>query len=432
MVDEKYDVVIVGAGPAGISAAIPLAKAGLKVIVLERGEYPGSKNVMGGILYRHAADEIIPGFYKEAPLERHIIKQSIWIMTKGSAFQVGYQDLELDREPYNSFSVFRANFDNWYAGKARDSGALIINETVVEGLIIEDGKVVGVRTGRPDGDIRCDVVVIADGVNSLLTRDLNLRGELTPDSATLAVKEIINLDEAAINQRFSLTGLQGSTIELVGEITQGMVGIGFIYTNRKSISIGIGALVSELKRTLMRPYELLDSFKNHPFVSPLIEGGENREYLAHMIPEIEFNKLPKPYGSGFLVAGDAAGFGNVVHREGSNLAMTSGFLAAQTILRAKERGDYSENSLSYYKHLLERSYILKDMKKYRNLKKYLETHKEIFTVYPYMLSDAVRELFVVDNVAKKEKQKKIIKAVRQRRPICKILKDLYHGFRAFW
>jgi electron transfer flavoprotein-quinone oxidoreductase len=72
------------------------------------------------------------------------------------------------------------------------------------------------------------------------------------------------------------------------------------------------------------------------------------------------------------------------------------------------------------------------MKKYRNLKKYLETHKEIFTVYPYMLSDAVRELFVVDKVSKKEKQKKIIKAVRQRRPICKILKDLYHGFRAFW
>jgi electron transfer flavoprotein-quinone oxidoreductase len=432
MVDEKFDVVIVGAGPAGISAAIPLAKAGLKVIVIERGEYPGGKNVMGGILYRHALDEIVPGFHREAPLERHIIRQSIWIMTKDSAFQVGYQDLALDSEPYNSYSVFRAHFDNWYADKAKEVGALIVNETVVEGLIDENGRIVGVKTGRPDGDIRCDVVIIADGVNSLLVRDLGLRGELTPDSVTLAVKEIINLDEAVLNQRFSLTKMQGATIELIGEITGGMVGIGFIYTNRKSISVGIGALISEFKRTLIKPYELLDSFKDHPFVSPLIEGGESREYLAHMIPEIELNVLPKPYGSGFLVVGDAAGFGNVVHREGSNLAMTSGYLAAQAILRAKERGDYSENSLSYYKHLLERSYILKDMKKYRNLKKYLETHKEIFTVYPSMLSEAVREFFLVDSIPKKEKQKKIIKAVRQRRPICKILKDLYHGFRAFW
>ncbi|MCL5987126.1 MAG: FAD-dependent oxidoreductase [Actinobacteria bacterium] len=432
MVNEKFDVVIVGAGPAGISAAIPLAKAGLKVIVLERGEYPGSKNVMGGILYRHAVDEVIPGFYKEAPLERHITRQSAWMMTKDSAFQVGYQDLALDREPYNSFSVFRANFDSWYAGKAREADVLIVNETVVEGLIIENGRIVGVKTGRPDGDIRCDVVVIADGVNSLLARDLGLRGELTPDSVTLAVKEIISLDEAVINQRFSLTGLQGATIELVGEITQGMVGIGFIYTNRKSISVGIGALISEFKKTLIRPYELLDSFKSHPFISPLIEGGESREYLAHMIPEIEFNKLPKPYGNGFLLAGDAAGFGNVVHREGSNLAMTSGYLAAQTILKAKERDDYSENSLSYYKQLLERSYIIKDMKKYRNFKKYLETHKEIFTIYPSMLSDAVRELFIVDNVSKKEKQKKILKSIRGKRSLYKIVKDIYSGFRAFW
>ena len=432
MVDEKFDVVIVGAGPAGISAAISLAKAGLKVIVLERGEYPGSKNVMGGILYRHAADEIIPGFHKEAPLERHIIKQSVWMMTKNSAFQLGFQDLALDMEPYNSFSVFRANFDNWYAGKAREAGALIINETVAVGLIIEDGRVVGVRTDRPDGEIICDVVIIADGVNSLLVRDLGLRDELTPDSVTLAVKEIINLDEAVINQRFSLTGMQGATIELIGEITSGMVGIGFIYTNRKSISIGIGSLISEFKRTLIKPYELLDDFKKHPFVAPLIEGGESREYLAHMIPELEFNRLPKPYGSGYLVVGDAAGFGNVVHREGSNLAMTSGYLAAKAILRAKERGDYSNNSLSYYKQLLDSSYIMNDMKKYKFFKNYLLSHNELFTLYPTLISNAARELFTVDNIPKKEKQKKIIKAIRQKRPICKILRDLYHGFRAFW
>lgn len=147
---EKFDVIVVGAGPAGISCSYELAKAGVNVLLIERGEYPGSKNVMGGVLYRKMMEDVIPEFWKEAPLERPIVEQRFMMMDKESAVTVGYKGMEWGQEPYNNFTVLRAKFDQWFAGKAVEQGALLVNETVVLECIVEDGKVVGVRTDRPD------------------------------------------------------------------------------------------------------------------------------------------------------------------------------------------------------------------------------------------------------------------------------------------
>lgn len=430
MEEEKFDVVVVGAGPAGLAAAYVLSQAGLQVLVFERGEYPGGKNVMGGILYRQPTEAVFPGFWKEAPLERPIVEQRIMVLTKDSAVSMGYKTARFAQEPYNSFTVLRAKFDRWLAGKVEEAGAFILPETVVEGLIRENGKVVGVRTGREDGDVRCDVVIAADGVNSLIARDAGLHNELKGDQVALAVKEVIALPKEKIEDRFNLEPGQGVAIELVGEATGRMLGTAFIYTNQDSLSVGVGAIASEFAASGIKPYELIEQLKNHPAVKPLVAGGETKEYLAHLIPEGGFKAIPKLYADGLLVAGDAAMLVNSLHREGSNLALTSGKLAAQAVLQAKEKGDFSAQNLSVYQKLLEDSFVMKDLKKYKNATHYMETHRELFTLYPEMITDAAYEMMSVDSVPKSVKQKQILKMIKGRRSMLRLAKDLIDGWRA--
>src|ERR1700716_3420032 len=144
--DEKFDAVVIGAGPAGSAAAITMAKAGLQVALLERGAKPGSKNVMGGILYNHYLEEIVGDSWKEAPLERPIIEERRWMMTAEAVIGIDYKNLRNRQHPH-SYSVLRAKFDAWFAQKAEAAGAFVIPETVVEELILKDGRVIGVRTG---------------------------------------------------------------------------------------------------------------------------------------------------------------------------------------------------------------------------------------------------------------------------------------------
>ncbi|MDF2903843.1 MAG: geranylgeranyl reductase, partial [Bacillus sp. (in: firmicutes)] len=201
---EKFDVIVVGAGPAGTSCAYTCAKNGLKVLHIERGEYPGSKNVMGGVLYRKQMEEIIPEFWKEAPLERPVVEQKFWMMDKESVLSFGYKGLEWAQEPYNNFTVLRAHFDQWFAAQAVKVGSLLICETVVTECIVENGQVIGVKTDRPNGEILADVVVLADGVNSLLGKQLGFHKEFRPDEVALTVMEVVNLPKEKINDRFNL------------------------------------------------------------------------------------------------------------------------------------------------------------------------------------------------------------------------------------
>jgi len=427
---EKFEVIVVGAGPAGLSAAYVLAKAGVNVAVIERGDFPGSKNVMGGVIYTQPTAEIFPEFWKEAPLERHLIETQAWVLTEKAAFKAAHRHEAFDREPYNAFSVFRARFDKWMARKVREAGALIIPETVVESAIMDDGKVVGVRTGRPDGDLYADVVIAADGVNSLLAQNVGLREEIPPDQAALAVKEVIALPRETIDDRFQLTGDQGATIELYCDASWGMVGTAWIYTNRDSLSIGVGAMISQLVERGIQPNDLLEHLKSHPMVAPLLAGGETREYLAHLIPEGGLRAMPKLSTHGMLVVGDAAMLINSMHREGSNLAMASGKLAAEAILHARERNDFSAQSLSRYDRLIRDSYIYKDLYKYRNMARFFETHPEFFGLYPDLLNEAARQMLTVDGVPKRRKQRSIFWGALKKRSPWRMAIDFFKAWRS--
>jgi len=173
----------------------------------------------------------------------------------------------------------------------------------------------------------------------------------------------------------------------------------------------------------------LEHLKNHPMVRPLIEGGETKEYLGHLIPEGGYKAIPKLYGNGVLVVGDAAGFVNGIHREGSNMAMISGKTAGQVIIEAHKMGEFDERSLSRYEKYLSTSFILKDLQKYQNASGFLETHDHVFSLYPKLVNFVAHEFITVDSVPKKEKQRRILKEVTARRSKVELLKDAYRGWR---
>lgn len=426
---ERFDCIIVGAGPAGISCAYELGKGGAKVLLLERGEYPGSKNVMGGVLYRQMMEDVIPDFYKEAPLERPIVEQRFMMMDKESAVTFGYKGMEWGKEPFNNFTVLRAKFDQWFASKAVEQGAVLVNETVVTECIVENGKVVGVRTDRPDGDVYADVVVLADGVNSLLAKSLGFHKEYRPDEVALATMEIIKLDKKIIEDRFNLEPDQGCTIELFGDATKGILGTGFLYTNKGSLSIGVGTLLSGLIKHKIRPHELLDYVKNHPMIRPYLQGGEQQEYLAHLIPEGGYKSMGKVVGNGVIVVGDAAQLVNAIHREGSNLAMTSGRFAAETVLNAMEKEDFTESTLDQYRIKLMDSFVGQDMKKYKDSTHHFDKFPQYFGDYIPMMNQAASQMFTVDGKSKWEKQKKIWKDIGTPREKIKIARDMYRAWK---
>jgi electron transfer flavoprotein-quinone oxidoreductase len=431
--DETFDVAIVGAGPAGISAACVLADRGVKTIVLERGEYPGAKNMFGGVLYGHALEQIIPDYVqRNCPIERNIVESRLSYLSRDAGLNFTYRDrIFFDQRRNNAFTVGRAKFDRWFADQAASKGALIVCATVVTDLLKDEaGRVIGVTTDRAEGDLLAKVVLLADGVNSPLALKTGFRPELRPENVALAVKELIAIPEEIIDERFGVSPGNGVTNEIMGDVTLGMNGVAFLYTNRNSISIGIGANLADFARQKTRPYEMLESLKTHPMIAPLIKDGKPKEYLAHWLPEGGYDTVPQLCGNGFLIAGDSAMLFNALHREGSNLAMTSGRLAAEAILEAMERNDFSSRGLQDYARRLNESYVLRDMKKYRKFPSFLETHKELFAGLPGAASMAAREMLTVNGVPKKARQRAIWKAIRAEVPPLRLLRLVWDAWRS--
>ncbi|MBT1516996.1 FAD-binding protein [Bradyrhizobium sp. SRL28] len=413
MIEEKFDAIVVGAGMSGNAAALAMAQRGMKVLQLERGEYAGSKNVQGAILYADMLEKLIPDFRDDAPLERHLVEQRFWIMDDRSHLGVHYRSEDFNEERPNRYTIIRAQFDKWFSSKVREAGATVLCETTVTELARDaHGKVIGVRTDRRDGEIHADVVVLAEGVNGLLGTRARLRERPKPDKVALAVKEMHFLPRETIEAHFNLKGDEGVVVEAVGTISRGMTGMGFIYANKECISIGIGCIVADFQRTGETPYGLLDRFKRHPSVAPLIEGSEVKEYSAHLIPEGGYKAIPQLYGDGWVVVGDAAQLNNAIHREGSNLAMTSGRIAAEAIVQVKSRSHpMTAANLSVYKKMLDDSFVIKDLKKHKDMPMLMHTNSQnFFLTYPQLVSRAMQNYVRVDGTPKAEKEKVTLKS----------------------
>jgi electron transfer flavoprotein-quinone oxidoreductase len=423
---EKFDSVVVGGGPAGIAAAYTMAKGGLSVLVLEKGEKPGAKNMFGGVIFRHHTEKMAPEFWKTAPVERHVVEYQYWFLSKDSHVLVSHRNQKFNGR-YNAFTVHRAKFDPWFSKLAEDAGAIIINRTTVDDVIKEDGRVIGVKTER--GDVLANVVVAADGVNSMLSKQAGMREELPEDAAVLAVKEVIALPKQKIEERFNLGPDEGVAALLVG-CGPGMHA-GFMYTNRDTISLGMGVNIRDLDKSKQRPNDLFEQFKKHPSITPLVRDGELKEYSAHIIPEGGYDYVSNVYTDGMLVAGDAAMLVNAINWEGTNLAMTSGIIAGETIIEAKKRGDFSSRTLSQYRQRLEESFVLRDLKKYREIPKFFSSNPHFFTLYPDAINELAYMWHVVDDELKQDRIKQMKAKLFKQRSRVGLMRDAYHMWRLF-
>jgi electron transfer flavoprotein-quinone oxidoreductase len=417
---NKTEVIVVGGGPAGISAAVTIARAGKKVVLIERGNFSGSKNVFGGAIYTQPTKELFPNFEESAPLERKTVAHKYILCTETESFSAGYNSKETE---VNSYSIIRAKFDRWMAQQAQKEGVVMVTETLVKNLIVKENKVVGVQTELEE--YFADIVIIADGVNSILAKQIGLRKEIKPKDVALGVKEVLKLSKEKIEERFNLNDGEGAIYEFVGEPMLGMLGLGYLYTNKETVSIGLGVSLDALAEKKLKPYELLDKLKSHPFVQPLLKDAELIEYSAHLIPEGGYKKIPKLYTDGVLVVGDSAMLVNNVHWEGTNLAMLSGKFAGETAVEALNKDDFSANTLALYQKKLENSFIMKDLKSYKNIMGIVhERAKSYLEYYPRKITEFFKMFTSVDSIPKKDKYWNFIKRIFTERSIVELIKDL--------
>lgn len=429
-----YDAIVVGAGPAGVSAGLTMAGHGLKVIIIERGRFAGSKNLSGGTLYTHALLDLLPDVWdRDPPLERPVTQHSFWFLSKGAMTRLTHRSRELEGPPV-SHSVLRARFDPWFAQQAVEAGVLLIAKTtVIDFLRGAKGEVIGVSADRPEGNLYAPIVILAEGVNNLLTQKLGLaKADLLPEYVGLGVKQVIGLSEEEIEKRFGLRGPEeGLAVQIFGDATIGLPGAAFLYTNRTSVSLGVVVILEDLVLHQLRPYEILKRFKSHRLMQSYLEGGQPLEYGAHIVPEWGYDHLPTLVGEGVLVAGDAAGF-VVSLLGGSNMAMISGKLAGEVAVEAHQHGDFSADFLRQYHHRLETSFILQDLKKFRRLTDFLNENPRFVTIYADFLNEALGRYLAAPGVPMREVQRDIIRALHERRSWPGVAKDLLSFARAMF
>lgn len=399
---KAYDAIVVGAGPAGTTAAFRMAQKGLDVLLLERGETAGSKNMFGGMIPRcPIVEELVPDFWNEAPWERHVVKRTLNIVSERSSTSIVFQSDDFDQPPYNGYTLFRPIFDRWYAHRAVEAGVHLLTDCLVEDLLYDERSVTGVSIARDGGEVRAPVTVLCDGVLSLLAKKIGLYKPPTASDMALGIRALFRLREEEINERFGLVRRQGAAEEFLG-CTEGIRGGGFIYTQSETLSVGLVFHLDSLKASGIAPYDLLYRFLSLDRLKKVLKGATLAEYSAHVLPEGGYRLVPALCAEGLLLAGDAAAlcYTNGLNQEGMNLAMTSGFLAAEAAIDAHHKGDFSVKKLSSYEKRLRESFVLRDMKTFRKTADFMHNDR-LFTVYPAMVGDIMEQLYRSDGTPKK-------------------------------
>jgi electron transfer flavoprotein-quinone oxidoreductase len=397
--EPDFEVIVIGAGIAGCVTAYQLARQGRSVLLIERGEAPGSKNLSGGVLYARGIQQVFPGFLDEAPVERRITRNYINFLNTNSSVAIDYRDTRL-ADPVNAVTVLRAKLDPWLATKCEEAGALIMPGVRVDRVLTEDGRdgkrVVGVQAG--DDELRARIVVAADGVNSFIAQEAGLRKKAPLHHLAVGVKSVVSLPRKTIEERFNLTGDEGAAIAVVGDCTEGIGGGGFVYTNIDSLSVGIVVRLDDLTAKNKVVTEIFDHFLEHRFIAPYLEGGELLEYGCHLVAEGGLDMVGEIVMDGMVVIGDAAGLtlNTGLTVRGMDLAVGSAVAASEAIGSALEQKDTSKASLAAYRDKLFASYVGKDMKTYAKAPGFLEVER-MYSGYGELLADILYGAFNLDN-----------------------------------
>ncbi len=439
--EEKLPCIIVGGGIAGLSAAMILAQKEIPFLLIERGSYSGAKNVSGGVLWGTDLARLVPEYWKheDAGFERFVNHRRLTFLDEQSAFSLDFKSSHYNEPPYMGVTVLRAIFDRWLADRVQETidrsacaeESFLAYDVLVERLLMEDGRVVGVEAGGEK--LYADCVILSEGVNNLLTRQAGLQESYVPaDYMAVGVKEVIRLEQQALEDRFQLSGRSGMANEFIGYATEGVEGGGFLYTNRHTLSIGLVLGMADLREKARKPYEILDTFKSHPVVADMIRGGEVVEYSAHVVSTGDICAMPREvYADGLLITGEAANLllnaGKAI--QGMDFAMHSGILAAETVAEAREAGDFSRAVLQRYRKRLEESYVLINMRNFQDAVRFLH-QPAMFETIPRLVCDFGREFFNVENRPAPKMRRVLREVVRRHiRPI-DMLKLMYNAWRS--
>lgn len=427
---ERFDAIVVGAGPAGSSAALALARRKFSTLLVERGKAPGSKNMFGGRVYSFPLDALLPAWRADCPVERFIARESIVFLDDAASLSIAFESSP--PSPGGgpaSFTAIRSKFDAWLAKKAEAEGALLVTGSRVDEVWTEGGRAKGVIAA---GDrVAADLVVIADGAMSTLVERAGLRAPLRPEAVSVGVKETIEMPAEAIQERLNLSEGEGAAFVFAGEASEGLRGGGFLYTNKASLSLGLVVSSEDLARKKVQVGDLMERFKAHPGVRKLVRGGKVGEYSAHLVPELGIGMSPKLYADGLLVAGDAAGFliNNGYTFRGVDLAIASGIAVGETAAAARDRGGFSAQNLAGYLEALERFHVLSDLETFAKAPSYLKNPR-LFETYPKLLLDIAGRVYSVTGEGHARISDIALEEAKGRVSPLRLLRDLISGARS--
>jgi len=400
-------------------------------MVLERGDYPGAKNVTGGRLYLEPLRSIYPELWDDAPFERPVAREFVSMIGDRAETTLELASRSFLEERPQSYTVLRARLDQWLAERAMDKGAMVLPNMKVDALLRDQasgafGRVVGIRAG--EDEIAADVVVVAEGVLGLLSSNAGLRSKPEAIHHALGFKEVIELAPQVIEDRWHLNPGEGAAQLFMGALTRNLMGGGFVYTNKESISFGLVIGMDQLRSHggQFQSWQLLDEFKQLPCVRPLLAGGTVVEYSAHSIAEGGITQVPKLFGDGYLLVGDTAGLSlnALLTVRGMDFAIASGYYAAQAAAEAIKRGDTSAAGLSGYETRLRRSFVLRDLETSKAIPQLMQNPR-LFSHYPDAVCRLLTDLYTVGPDPARTISGRILRAVRRDFLSTATLKDLW-------
>jgi len=301
-----------------------------------------------------------------------------------------------------AFTTYLTEMAKWMANKAVEAGAILVDEVRVDEILVEDGKVVGIRSG-PD-KLYADYVIDAEGVNRMLLEKLGLVEKIDPNTVALGVKEVINVGKKRIQEKLGLADDEGMAWLIAGDVTRGIPGGGFIYTMKDTIALGLvihigkaleKAEAGELKESVPL---LLEKLRLNKHFYWIWEDSDVLEYGAHMTIEGGLRFMPKKlYMPGLLVVGDAAGLllntGYTIR--GVDFAAYSGKLAAETIVEAHDMGGPTEENMKRYEDKVKSSFIYKELVRHRGIVDVMEDPM-FFTALPSLAVRVLQKLYEAD------------------------------------
>jgi electron-transferring-flavoprotein dehydrogenase len=384
------DVVIVGAGPAGLAAAYKLSELirahnessaekkleGLSIAVLEKGKEIGSHGISGAVMDPRGLTELMPDWLERGcPIESEVTSDAFWYLTENK--HVAAPIMPPPLQNHGNYVISLGEMVKWLGPIVGEMGVDLFAEFAASRVLVEDGRVIGVRTGdkgidkngqpkpnfEPGVDVKAKLTIFAEGPRGTCTKQLagmfDLYAGKNPQVYSVGVKELWQLPD----DRYPA----GSVIHTLGfPLDTDTFGGGFIYGMKDRI-VDIGLVVGlDYKNPTTDPHDLLQRMKLHPAIKEILQGGKMISAGAKAIPEGGYYSMPKLYGDGFMILGDSGGFLNGARLKGIHLAIKSGILAAEAAFAALLNDDFSANQLKEYDELFEASWAKEELWKQRN------------------------------------------------------------------